>query len=188
MANRRCRSGPSTDPKPHPWTQPTAGDPGRAVTLWGRGPAPGRNSRRSRARCRRRAERGRHGRAEPITYKNQITSELFSPETARRRRGQAAGAADRAKAAMPFRGDDRLVDFVLSILVNGGYLRSGSTPRSLDDGPSPEYPCRLTGRWRSAWPGGEDRQGLQVERAQRAARGRRAEAAVYLARHIVDES
>src|SRR6266545_3826626 len=57
-AHSRCRSGPSTDPKPHPWTQPTAGDPGRAVTLWGRGPAPGRNSRRSRARCRRRAERG----------------------------------------------------------------------------------------------------------------------------------
>jgi ADP-glucose pyrophosphorylase len=24
---------------------------------------------------------------------------------------------------MPFRGDDRLVDFVLSILVNGGYLK-----------------------------------------------------------------
>jgi glucose-1-phosphate adenylyltransferase len=31
--------------------------------------------------------------------------------------------ADRAKPAVPFGGDYRLVDFVLSNLVNGGYLK-----------------------------------------------------------------
>ncbi|HXP14294.1 MAG TPA: sugar phosphate nucleotidyltransferase, partial [Actinomycetes bacterium] len=31
--------------------------------------------------------------------------------------------ADRAKPAVPFGGDYRLVDFVLSNLVNGGYTR-----------------------------------------------------------------
>jgi glucose-1-phosphate adenylyltransferase len=35
----------------------------------------------------------------------------------------APPTADRAKPAVPFGGDYRLVDFVLSNLVNGGYLK-----------------------------------------------------------------